>query len=69
MNTVSSMDKDHGVPKKRRRRLSYSEDANEPSDLLQNEAVDVERQTPDEGNPAIERIEPEDNSTPPAFEE
>ena len=38
-------------------------------DVIVNEAVDVERQTPDEGNPAIERIEPEDNSTPPAFEE
>ncbi len=69
MNIVSSVDKSYGVPKKRKRRLPYSEDVDEPCDLLQEEAVDVERQTPDKGNPAIERIEPEDDTMPPAFEE
>jgi hypothetical protein len=47
---------------------SYNEDVNEASEVLQGEAVDLERETADRGNLAIECTEPDDGSNSPAFE-
>jgi hypothetical protein len=56
------------VPKKRPRHHSYDESVDEPATLLEQEAVEIERETPSEDTGAIERVEP-DEREPPAFEE
>jgi hypothetical protein len=56
------------VPKKRPRHHSYDESVDEPAKLLEQEAVEVERETPSEDTPAIERVEPDDRKLP-SFEE
>ena len=66
--TISNMTTDLHVPRQRKSSPSYGEEANEASALLSEEAADVQRETPDRGNVAIERTEPEEPATP-AFEE
>jgi hypothetical protein len=56
------------VPKKRPRHHSYDESVDEPAKLLEQEAVEIEKETPSEDTPAIERLEPEDRE-PVSFEE
>jgi hypothetical protein len=69
MNRASGADAVRSVPKNSQKRLSYNEDVNEASEVLQGEAVDLERETADRGNLAIECTEPDDGSNSPAFEE
>ena len=69
MNRAPSADAVRSVPKNSRKRMSYNEDANEASGLVRDEAADLERETADRGNQAIERTEPDDGSDSPAFEE
>jgi len=57
----------NGAPRKGRRR-SYDESLDEPAKLINDEPVDVEKETPAEENDPVERPEPEDPS-PPAFED
>ena len=66
MNRASSTDAVRGVPKNSQKPLSYNEDVNEASGALQDEAVDLERETADRGNQCTER---DDRSSSPAFEE
>lgn len=68
MTRAPSAKTDRNVPKKRKTPPSYGEDANEASTLLREEPADVQRETPDRGNVAVERTEPEEPATP-AFEE
>ncbi len=56
------------VPRKRKGRRSYGEEANEASNLVREEPADVQRETPDRGNAGVERGEPDERETP-AFEE
>jgi hypothetical protein len=56
------------VPKKRPRHHSYDESVDEPAKLLEQEAVEIETETPSEDTIAVERVEP-DEREPPAFEE
>ena len=56
------------VPKKRPRHHSYDESVDEPAKLLEQEAVEIEKETPSEDTPAIERLEPDDRELP-SFEE
>lgn len=56
------------VPKKRARHHSYDESVDEPAKLLEQEAVEIEKETPCEDTRGIERIEPEDRE-PVSFEE
>ena len=56
------------VPRKRQRHHSYDEGLDEPGKLLEQEAVEIEREIPAEDSEAIERIEPEGNDAP-SFEE
>ena len=56
------------VPKKRPRHHSYDESVDEPVRLLEQEAVEIEKETPSEDTSAVERAEP-DECEPPAFEE
>jgi hypothetical protein len=58
----------HVVPKKRQRHHSYDESVDEPAKLLDQEAVEIEREIPAEDTLPIERIEPNDRDAP-AFEE
>ena len=68
MNRAPNADAVRSVPKNSRKRMSYNEDANEASGLVRDEAADLERETADRGNQAIERTEPDDGSDSPAFE-
>ena len=68
MNRAPSAKTDRNVPKKRKTPPSYNEEANEAPTLLSEETADVQRETPDRGNVAVERAEPEEADTP-AFEE
>ncbi len=52
-----------------KRRTPPSEQTDEASGLIESEQVDVERETPVEGNESVERNEPRDNPGPPAFED
>jgi len=56
------------APKKRQKHHSYDESVDEPAKLLEQEAVEIEREIPSEDTPAIERIEPDDREAP-VFEE
>ncbi|MEA2781469.1 MAG: hypothetical protein QOK29_3013 [Rhodospirillaceae bacterium] len=56
-------------PKTRARRNSYNESANEPGKLLDEEAVEIEHETPSEETDPIEEFRAGDKPTPPAFEE
>ena len=49
-------------PKKRPRHYSYDESVDEPAKLLEQEAVEIEREIPSEDTEPIERIEPEDRN-------
>jgi hypothetical protein len=55
-------------PKKRPRHHSYDESVDEPADLLEQEAVEIEKEVPAEDTGTIERIEPADGDGA-AFEE
>ena len=52
-----------------KRRTPPSEQTDEASGLIESEQVDVEREAPVEENESIERGEPRDNPSPPAFED
>jgi len=69
MNRAPSADAVRSVPRNSRKRTAYNEDANEASGLVRDEAVDLERETANRGNQAIERTEADDGSNSPAFEE
>jgi hypothetical protein len=56
------------VPRKRPKHHSYDESVDEPAKLLEQEAVEIEKEAPSEDTRAIERIEPEDRE-PSSFEE
>ena len=47
-------------PKKRPRHYSYDESVDEPAQLLEQEPVEIEEETPSEDTEPIEGIEPED---------
>ena len=56
------------IPKKRARHHSYDESVDEPAKLLEQEAVEIERETPSEDTAAIEKVELDDPEAP-AFED
>jgi len=56
-------------PKQRQKHHSYDESVDEPAKLIDDEAVEVEREAPAEANESAETIERENTSEPPAFEE
>lgn len=49
-------------PKKRPRHYSYDTNVDEPATLLEQEEVDIERETPAEDTEPIEQIEADDKS-------
>lgn len=56
------------IPKKRPRHHSYDESVDEPATLLEQEAVEIEKETPSEDSAAIETFDPDDRALP-ALEE
>jgi hypothetical protein len=56
------------VPKKRPQHYSYDTNLDEPGELLQQEAIDIEEETAGEDSESIEQPDGEEIS-PPAFEE
>ncbi len=55
-------------PKKRPRHYSYDESVDEPAKLLEEEAVEIEQETPSEDTEPIEGVESDDRDIP-EFEE
>ena len=53
------------APKKRQRHHSYDEGVDEPASLLEQEAVEIERETPAEEAEMVERVEPEQDRALP----
>jgi hypothetical protein len=51
------------------RKKRYDESVDEPPKLVENELVEVERETPAEGNQSLEQIEDSKKFNSPAFEE
>jgi hypothetical protein len=56
-------------PKQREKHHSHNENVDEPAKLIDEEAVEIERELPLEDNEPVESIEDDDTSKPPAFEE
>ena len=56
-------------PKKPARRGSYSEGEDEAPRLIEDEPVDLERETPETENEPVERDERDEKPEPPVFEE
>jgi hypothetical protein len=54
---------------KHREKHPYNENVDEPAKLIDDETVEIERELPLENNEPVERIEDDDTSKPPAFEE
>ena len=68
MKTANAGSRTLIVPKKRQRHHSYDESVDEPGKLLEQEAVETEKETPAEDTEAVEKLEPEDGDLP-VFEE
>jgi hypothetical protein len=58
-----------GPKKKDQRHLSYDESCDEPARLIQNEPVDIERETPADDTEPVEEVPNNDTNTPAAFDE
>jgi hypothetical protein len=63
MHNGKACSKAEAPPKKRPRHYSYDESVNEPAKLLEQEAVEIEEETPSEDSESIEGVEPEDRTT------
>jgi hypothetical protein len=48
---------------------SYDESVDEPAKLIEQEPVEIEEEIPAEENDSVERVEENNKSDPPAFEE
>lgn len=60
---------DRTGPRRRPKHHSFDESVDEPAELIENEPVDIQGEVPAEPNRPVERVEPEDKSSSPAFEE
>jgi hypothetical protein len=58
-----------GPKSKDRRKASYDESANEPPQLIEKEATDIEEENPADDTEPTQRVEDQDKIRPPAFEE
>jgi len=56
-------------PKQRKKHHSYDESVDEPAKLIDDEAVEIEREVPAEDSDPIERTDDAIPSKPPIFEE
>jgi hypothetical protein len=56
-------------PKQREKHHSYNETVDEPAKLIDTETVEIEKEAPAEDSEPVEKIEEENTSKPPAFEE
>jgi hypothetical protein len=62
MHTEKARTEAKTSPKKRPRHYSYDESVDEPGKLLEQEAVEIEKEVPSEDTEPIERVEPEDRN-------
>ncbi len=69
MEAAAGSEKSKIVPKRRKRHYSYDESVNEPAKLIEDEPMEIEQEIPAEENEPLERIEENNNSDTPAFEE
>ena len=69
MRQSSGAEPNREPPRRRNKRSSYSEQADEAPKLLEDEPVEVERELPAEDNLSVERAEPRSRPPSPMFED
>jgi hypothetical protein len=57
------------APRQPQRRYSYNESVDEPANLIEDEPVDIQQETPAQESEPVERIEERNGPRSPAFEE
>jgi hypothetical protein len=57
------------IPKQRQRHHSYNDNADEPEKLIEDEAVEIDQELPAEESEPVERVEENNKTDTPAFEE
>jgi hypothetical protein len=68
MHSTSDGKKKTG-PKRPARRYSYNESVDEAPELIEDEAVSIEREAPADDTEPIEGVEEKDKPIPPVFED
>lgn len=69
MKATTGSERTRTGPKRRQRHYSYDESVNEPAKLIEDEPAEIEEETPADENQPVERIEENNDTDPPAFEE
>lgn len=69
MQTTTGSEWSMAGPKRRERHHSHDESVDKPAKLIEDEPVEIEEEIPAEENQPVERVEGNDRSDPPAFEE
>jgi hypothetical protein len=69
MQLVSGGSRARRVPKRHQRHFSYDEGVDEAPSLIAVEAADVEAEIPCDENEPVERVERDEASAPPAFDD
>jgi len=69
MEPASTRKKTRPIPKKFAKHYSYDENVNEPSQLIEDEAVDIEASVPAEENEPVETIDQDEERISSVFEE
>lgn len=70
MNTISENKEMRTGPKsKDRRHSSYDESADEPPKLIEKEATDIEKESPEDETEPLQQVEDQEGVRPPAFED
>jgi len=69
MQTAAQSNGGNPGPKQPGKHVSHNENVDEPAKLIDEESVEIERETPSEGNDPVEGIDDRKSPPPPAFEE
>ena len=66
---MAMTERDEFIPKRRRKHHSYDESVDEPAKVIEDEPVEIEKETPAEDNEPIERVDDPEKPDSAAFEE
>lgn len=69
MQKAAESNSEEVVPKPRKKHVSHNENIDEPAKLIDEDSVEIERESPSEDNDPVEGIDDGKSSTPPVFEE
>ena len=69
MTTTSAGISCMSVPKRQQKHYSYNESLDESAELITDEPVEVEKESPAEENELIEKVDLNNTEAPPTFED